>query len=194
MWIIGNGESRKDINIDLLKGPKVGCNAILRDYVVDHLICVDRRMFVEAVQKNYNQHSKVYTRKDWFVKTKNTRLVPDIPYGGYEKVDDPFHWGSGPYAVLLAATLTKDPIKLIGFDLYGIENKVNNIYKDSQHYDSSNKKSVDPRFWIYQIGKVFECFTKNKFIVYADDDWQCPKLWKKSNVTIDKISNIHYNV
>ena len=38
MFVIGNGESRRHINIDTLPEFKIGCNAICRDYFVDHLI------------------------------------------------------------------------------------------------------------------------------------------------------------
>ena len=34
MLVIGNGESRADVDINKVKGTKIGCNAILRDYQV----------------------------------------------------------------------------------------------------------------------------------------------------------------
>ena len=49
MLVIGNGESRKSLDISTLKLPTVGCNAIFRDMKVDHLVCVDRRMIREAL-------------------------------------------------------------------------------------------------------------------------------------------------
>ena len=49
-WAIGNGESRNKVSIGNLTGIKVGCNAILRDYNVDYLVCVDRRMVTEALE------------------------------------------------------------------------------------------------------------------------------------------------
>ena len=49
MYVFGNGESRTSVNIDKLEGTKVGCNAIYRDYTMDHLICVDRRMVQESL-------------------------------------------------------------------------------------------------------------------------------------------------
>ena len=52
MLVIGNGESRKDIDISAFNETKVGCNAIIRDFFVDHLVCVDRRMVKEALTKN----------------------------------------------------------------------------------------------------------------------------------------------
>lgn len=192
IWTIGNGESRKQIDVNSLQGTKIGCNAVYRDSSVDHLICVDRRMLNEALQSEYNHTSKIYTRKDWFRKQKNVRLVPDLPYAGMDRWDDPWHWGAGPYAVLLAATKHKE-VKLIGFDLYGIEGKVNNVYKDTNNYSASSKRQVDPRYWIYQIGKVFNCFSESQFTIYQEADWQLPKAWKQPHVKVDKISNIYYN-
>lgn len=195
MWVIGNGESRQDIDIAQLDGKVIGCNAIMRDYHVDSLVCVDRRMVSEALERKVNeQDTYIYTRQNWFnsyPQTKKLRIVPDLPYAGSERADEPFHWGSGPYAVLLAAKQSKnDTVRLLGFDLYSETNTVNNIYKDTPHYDASSKRPVDPRYWVHQIGKVFECYTKVKFIVYAQTDWVLPKVWKKSNVRLDSISNI----
>ena len=118
MWAIGNGESRETIDIDKLYGLKVGCNAIHRDYYIDYLVCVDRRMMQEALNAGANkQGTLVYTRPEWFHKfrTKRVRQVPELPYAGSERWDEPFQWGSGPYAVLLAAKQEKI-VKMIGFD------------------------------------------------------------------------------
>jgi hypothetical protein len=197
MLVIGNGESRKTIDIDKIDQRKVGCNAIMRDYSVDHLVCVDRRMVEEAIKRKANEHCLVYTRKEWFssYKTnKRIRTVPDLPYAGSERWDEPFNWGSGPYAILLAAKLTKErTVSLVGFDLYGRNNKVNNVYKDTEGYDTSSKRAVDPRYWVHQTNKIFEAFTNIKFTIYQEDDWQMPSQWKKSNVLLDSISNIYYN-
>ena len=114
----------------------------------------------------------------------------DLPYVGSERPDDPIHWGAGPYAVLLAAKMTTDDIHLLGFDLYSADNKVNNIYKDTANYALAHKSAVDPRYWIYQIGKVFECFPNTRFIVHQDQTWQRPKAWKQTNVKVDNISSL----
>ena len=193
MLVIGNGESRKQIDLQKITETKIGCNAILRDTKVDHLVCVDKSMLREAVNTSYHKDAKVYTRKRLFVQhrlEKNIRMVPDLPYAGSERPDDPIHWGSGPYAVLLAAKLTTDDIHLLGFDLYSKDNKVNNIYKDTANYSLAHKSAVDPRYWIYQIGKVFECYPNTQFKIYQDEDWQLPKAWNKPNVTLDTISSL----
>ena len=194
MWVIGNGESRRGIDIAQLDAKVIGCNAIMRDYTVDYLVCVDRRMVNEALERKVNEDTYIYTRTNWFhnfPQTKKLRIVPDLPYAGSERADDPFHWGSGPYAVLLGAKKSKgSTVNILGFDLYGIDNKVNNVYKDTDCYDLSTKRAVDPRYWIHQIGKVFECYPKINFRVFVEEGWQRPTAWKKSNVTVDKISNI----
>lgn len=193
MLVIGNGESRASVNIDKLNYTKIGCNAILRDFKVDHLICVDKRMLVEAFNSSYHKKAKVHTRRNNFVNyrlEKNIRMVPDLPYAGSERPDDTIHWGAGPYAVLLAAKMTTDDIHLLGFDLYSTNNKVNNIYKDTTNYSLAHKSAVDPRYWIYQIGKVFECFPNTQFVIHQEENWQCPKAWKYPNVTLDNISSL----
>ncbi len=190
MLVIGNGESRKELNFNTFDDVKIGCNAIARDVNVDHLVCVDRRMVTEALENNFK--NTIYTRHDWlgqFKKFKNVKPVPKLPYEGNLRMDHPFQWGSGPYAVLLATKFTKN-INLIGFDLYSETPHVNNIYKDTEHYDKSNKHAVDPRYWIYQIAKIFELFPKKKFKIYQKTNWTQPDSWKKKNVSVDNIDNI----
>ena len=196
MWAIGNGESRTPINIDKLDGPKSGCNALWRDYYTDYLVCVDRRMVEEALRGNANtKGTLIYTRPDWVDRyvAKGIRTVPPLPYKGEKRWDEPFQWGSGPYAVLIAALFAKEHyVNLIGFDLGSKTKTVNNIYKGTPNYDDADKRAVDPRYWIHQIGMIFNCFPKIQFTIY-NDDWELPKAWNYPNVMVDTISNISYN-
>lgn len=194
MLIIGNGESRQTVNINQIDAVKIGCNAILREHHVDHLVCCDRRMVKEALSVNYNKQSYIYTRKDWiehFKGYERVRTVPELPYTGDQRWDEPFHWGSGPYAVLLGAKLSAGKtIKLIGFDLYSKDSKVNNIYKDTKNYAAADSRSVDPKYWIQQIAKIFFIYKSRQFKIYQTSDWQIPESWNQPNVEVDKISNI----
>jgi len=190
MWVIGNGEGRKHVDLSNLKGTKIGCNAICRDYDVDYLICVDRRMAKEALALNYS--GRIYTRQDWineFSAYNNVTTVPELPYKGTTRPDEPFHWGSGPYALLLACTLA-DEINLIGFDLHSETKFVNNIYKGTKHYNEETYRAVDPRYWIHQIGKLFELYPNKTFKIYQNSNWVLPKAWIHPNVMVDKISII----
>tara|TARA_B100000780_G_C21030827_1_gene413318 strand:- start:72 stop:662 length:591 start_codon:yes stop_codon:yes gene_type:complete len=193
--VIGNGESRQAIDINRINMKKVGCNAIYRDCYIDHLICVDKRMIQEAVDNNYNDSSKIYTRSDWFDSysdKKNIRNVPTLPFSGYERWDLPWHWGAGPYAVLLA-TKHSDTIHMVGFDLHSKDQFTNNVYKDSTNYNAADKRAVDPSYWIHQIGRLFEYFSNHKFIIHQEEHWVRPKEWKKSNVMVDNMINLYYN-
>jgi hypothetical protein len=185
--VIGNGESRKHIDINQVTQIKVGCNAIIRDYHVDHLVCIDRRTLLEATENTQFQ-GKIYTRSDWMRMTKDTRiqLVPQLPYTGTTRPDDPTHWGSGPYALLIAANLSTD-INLIGFDLWSRAPTVNNVYKDTKNYDAATKRAVDPRYWIYQISRLFQCYPNKYFTVYNDKEWNMPESWQLANVAFKSL-------
>lgn len=187
MIAVGNGESRS--GIDLTKKENlIGCNAFHRDMPVEHLICVDHRCVREALSSQNCKNTKIYTRPDWkdYFNDPRVCLVPPLPYKGKDRPDDPFQWGSGGYAVLLATTLS-DQIELIGFDLWSKDLKVNNIYKGTANYSSPDKHRVDPSYWIYQISKVFEHCPDKYFIVYNEDSWPMPDSWKRANVEFKSI-------
>lgn len=188
--VIGNGESRSGIDLSTLKNQYtlIGCNAIHRDLVVDHLICCDRRMGEEATNNEQCRDTIVYVRESWFhyfrkiKKNKNVSALPQLPYVGELKQDQPDHWGSGCYAVLVAATIGSEEVTLLGFDLYGSNDRVNNVYKNTKNYAATDSQAVDPSYWIYQIAKVFTSFPNTKFIIKNKSDWKIPAEWKKSNV------------
>jgi len=66
LFVLGNGESRKDIDVELLKskGKVWGCNALYREHEVDGLIAVDPMLEHEIYRSGYIDHNKVYFR-DW---------------------------------------------------------------------------------------------------------------------------------
>jgi len=191
MIAIGNGESRLDINIDRIVEAKVGCNAIIRNHTIDHVVCVDKCMLKECLQYHINA-GKIYTRLDHNIgDSRVVQRLPELPYTGKQRWDESIHWGSGPYAVLLAAGLSHK-VRMIGFDLYSKDSFINNCYKNTENYDAATKRAVDSRYWIHQIGKVFECFPRTEFTVYQTPDWQLPEKWILPNVAVDKISNFTY--
>ncbi len=142
----------------------------------------------EEATKSCPQSTLIYVREDWYhyfrkiQKNKSIRQVPELPYKSIDRQDQPFHWGSGPYAILLAAQQDAEEINLYGFDLYPINNKVNNVYKDTPNYASATGQAVDPSYWIYQISKIFESYHNKTFILHNTKDWPVPKEWQKSNV------------
>ena len=184
MLVIGNGVSRKGLPLDKVYQEKVGCNAIFRDHYVQHLVCCDKRMVKQALP----HHDTIYTRQRWNEEL-GVLALPDLVEKGTERMDDPFHWGSGPYAVLLGSTLD-DKIDLVGFDLYSTDNKVNNIYKGTEGYSSADSHAVDYSYWIHQIAKVFEWFPNKSFRIYNTADWNLPKEWNLANVSLDIVDKL----
>ncbi len=188
--VIGNGESRCNINLESYRTEYaiIGCNAIHRDTVVDHLVCCDRRMADEATANPQTKNTKIYVRPDWFhyfrkiQKNKNINVLPPLPYTGNIKADDPINWGSGGFAILLAASLGFKEIEIVGFDLYPVDKSVNNVYKGTENYSSPDSKPVDPSYWIYQIAQIFKHYPDTNFIIRNFQTWELPEEWQKSNV------------
>jgi hypothetical protein len=189
---VGNGESRSEINLDQFSNHIiVGCNAIVRDRCVDHLICVDRRMVREALV-HVNCPAHIYTRQDWIKEFQNNHkvsVVPELPYRGSTRADESFHWGSGPYAVLKAALLS-DCVELLGFDLYSKDSRINNLYKGTPNYNVIDHHAIDPRYWIHQIAMVFTQFPDKYFVVYKDETWIIPEAWKLNNVVFKSLDTL----
>ena len=124
--IIGNGESRKNIDISKINGMKVGCNAIYLYEKVD-LICAMDKFWREKIIKECNipllsrrinnsfQTVLQIYDKSWY----DTKC----PYRGY---------CSGTTALDYICSKYKDDIYLIGFDFDYNGQYVNHIYKDSE--------------------------------------------------------------
>lgn len=177
--IIGNGESRTGIDFNSFNTYKIGCNAAYRDFNINCLVAVDRRMVEEAVDVGFSR--SIYTRRDWassFAAYGNVKILPDLPYKGTLKQDDPWHWGSGPHACNLAAAMSPREIHLWGFDLWSKTDAINNVYKGTKNYDPVAHHAIDPRFWIYQLAKCFEHYPEVKWTQHQTLGWKKPNEWK----------------
>ena len=185
-FCIGNGESRSGFNLDKLKpfGTLYGSNAVFRDFEVDHLICCDRRMAMETVQKHYKR--TVYTRKDWysFFPYDNFRQLPELPWEETEKHTQSFHMGSGLHSVNVALQNNHPIIILIGHDFWGTKSKHNNLYKGTENYADVIAPAIDPSFWIKQFVMFFKIFNKTQFVFCQPNitQWQKPIGWGKDNL------------
>ena len=180
--IVGNGESRMGFDITPLKlfSTVVGCNAIFRDYVCEYLVCADKHMCQEAVN-TVGKGTTIYTRDKWvnqFAMWPNVIKIPHLPYKGDERKDEPFHWGTGPYAGVVALTFKPKAIFMLGFDLYDRDKDVNNMYRGTHGY-TYIKRPVDPSYWKYQFHKLMELSPDIRWIVVNHDNWEMPKEWKQ---------------
>jgi len=65
-------------------------------------------------------------------------------------------WSAGAIALAIGVKNEKpDNVYMIGMDFYSKTDKMNNIYKDTDHYLSSKDPAVKPENWIGQFSKVF---------------------------------------
>ena len=179
-FVIGNGESRSSVDLEACKkiGLTVGCNAIVRDFYPHMVSAADQRM-VEQI-KLTDFVGKIYTRSDWNIKLL-VDAYPDLPYQGDKREDNPWHWNSGPHAVNIACQSKHSGwfgkltnlCFMIGFDLTQ-NDKPNNIYKHTDGYES---KTVDPKYWHYQLNKLFKCYPQVTFVWVVLEHYTCPQEW-----------------
>ncbi len=191
IFVIGNGQSREGFALNQLKDFTIGCNAIHRDFTCDEYVAVDRRMVDEILRNDKNKGRPIYTREDWvdqYKKRNNVLSLPELPFSGVNKSDQPFHWNSGPYAVLVAALKNPEQNTLLEFDLWSKTSFVNNIYKGTPNYAGAHDRRVTPDFWIHQLSKLFNYFNNIQFIQMQTENWRIPDQWKNiKNLTITKL-------
>ena len=114
-YVIGNGHSRKNYSIDTLTWPKFGCNQIYQDHRVDYLLAQDGQVLRQMERDRVAQTVYVPFKK-W------RSLSEQVSPGGLQiqtvRTDERLmsHWLTGEMAVILAAQLGFDRIKVIGFD------------------------------------------------------------------------------
>jgi hypothetical protein len=191
IWVVGNGQSRQSFALNQIQDHTIGCNAVHRDSSCTEFVAVDLRMVNEILSNEQHKDKIVYTRQDWAGRcdAQRVRTLPDPPFKGTLKADDPFHWNSGPLAVILAASYNPKEIHLLGFDLWDDNGTVNNLYKGTVHYAAAKSNPVSPEFWIYQLERTFRHYYNIHFIQYQKDNWRIPDSWLSiNNLTIKNIS------
>lgn len=133
-FVIGNGTSRKDINIEQLTdyGLIYGCNWFFKEEFRPHLLIASDEPMTKTIIKQYSQYPKSNWFYTWFPK----------PGSGAKKATTPEKFAAGPMATHLAAYHFESPkIFLIGMDFfgYGSQNSeqnglMNNLYEGMKHY------------------------------------------------------------
>lgn len=178
-FVIGNGHSRTVFDLhDLMgKGITYGCNLLVEDFDLDHVVACDRAMAISLASQGYGSRTKLYTRQRWskMIAADGLLFLSDPIEDPKVRYDKEMHWNSGPHAINLAAQHGADVIVLLGFDIWPRTDGQNNIYQDQPGYSS---KPVDPAHWIYQIGKMFEKYPTISFVQIQPNSWQDPEPWK----------------
>ena len=128
-YIIGNGPSRKDFDLNLLRssGQTYGCNALSRDCMPDFIFSVDTKITHKMVEDEVGLKTVHYAPSLEVNRGSTKGMLHLIPHNP--------HWISGNAAFWTACIHGHKKIYLIGFDFreYG-EGKLNNIYQDTPNY------------------------------------------------------------
>jgi len=159
-FVLGNGISRQQIDLNLLKslGRVYGCNAIYREFEPDVLISTDLPISERIQHEGYSRTHTHYTRKP----------LPDT--GAMRITQQYFGYSSGPAAVGHSALDGARAIYMIGFDMGpNRTGRFNNIYADTEFY---KKSSANPTFtgnWVRQIKQIAKDFPKASFFRIVGD-------------------------
>jgi hypothetical protein len=144
-FILGNGISRKGIDLHLLKqqGQIYGCNALYREFTPNTLIATDTPIATHIQELGYAKTNRFYTRKP--INGSGALALPTT-YSGYS---------SGPNALGLACMDGHRNIYLLGFDMGPSENNLfNNIYADTEFYKTSAHPPTFAKNWVKQVKKI----------------------------------------
>ena len=177
-FVLGNGESRRGIDIDDLKekGTVFACNAVYRTHRPHYLVAVDPKMILEIGETDYMEHNKVYSNFNAQYQ-KHPRIMDHCNW-----FKPSLGWSSGPTALRLACDLGYKDIYILGFDYQGhqepVKNgrfKFNNIFKDSRNYKRSQDEATFYGNWMNQTKRCLHDFKDVQFHRVIPKGWFQPK-------------------
>ena len=177
-FVLGNGESRKGIDINDLKehGTVFACNGVFRTHQPHWLIAVDPKMMLEIAETDYVIHNKVYSNYNQQY-AKHQKLLDHVTWS-----KPSLGWSSGPTALRLACEQDYKEIYILGFDYQGHSEggknnrfRFNNIFKDTRNYKKSNDEATFYGNWMNQTKRCLQDFKDVKFHRVIPKGWFRPK-------------------
>jgi hypothetical protein len=137
-FIVGNGVSRKEIDLNSLVGKGVifGCNALYRDFDQwDFLVAIDDGMIAELLQKDFSP-------KTLIVPPISERFESAEYNPGYRRRSN-----AGMNAMLEAIRRDYKLLYCLGFDfLLEGEVSVDNLYKDTPNYGIETRTRIEDNY------------------------------------------------
>lgn len=162
--VIGNGVTRLDFNLSCLKvhsgllGSKTvqtyGCNALYRDFAPDFLVATGNKGIVEEIATSgYTDDHVVYSNALHLLEFPNKfYLIPHDPYAD-----------AGTTAAYLAAFDGHTTIYLLGFDGNNVDQHNNNVYADTNGYDTT-ETHIGGDKWIQNHKQLFDVYPDVDFV------------------------------
>ena len=174
-FVLGNGKSRKGIDIDDLKskGTVYACNAVYRTHRPDFLIAVDPKMILEIAETDYMVHNKVWSNFN-------------AQYNKHQKILDHCNWfkpslgwSSGPTALKMACDHKFKEIYILGFDYQGHQDgkrfTLNNMFGDTRNYKRNKDEATFYGNWMNQTKRCLEDYKDVRFHRVIPKGWFQPK-------------------
>ena len=177
-FVLGNGESRKGIQIEELKqhGTVFACNGVYRTERPDFLIAVDPKMILEIAESDYVIHNKVWSNFNAQY-NKNQKILDNVQW-----FKPSLGWSSGPTALRMACEHGYEEIYVLGFDYQGHNDpkqnnryKFNNVFKDTRNYKRSVDEATFYGNWMNQTKRCLQDFKNIKFTRVVPKGWFTPK-------------------
>ena len=174
-FVLGNGESRKGIEINELKekGTVFACNAVYRTHRPHFLIAVDPKMIFEIAETDYPVHNKVWSNFNAQY-NKHPKILNHINW-----FKPSLGWSSGPTALRMACEHGFKEIYILGFDYQGHHDgkrfKLNNIFGDTRNYKKRNDEATFYGNWMNQTKRCLKDFPDTKFHRVIPKGWFQPK-------------------
>ena len=177
--ILGNGPSRQEINLDVvkrntaglqgrLKLQTYGCNAIYRDFEPNFLIATGTEIIKEIADSKYCDNHVVYAPSNEIVNYQDKfYLIPQDP-----------KWDAGSLAAYIAAFDGHTKIFLAGFDGNDSANINYNIYAGTNGYPEP-QDTIAEDFWIKSMTRVFKTYPDVDFArIVPTENFRTPEAWK----------------
>ena len=174
-FVLGNGQSRKGIDIDDLKtkGTVFACNAVYRTHRPHFLIAVDPKMILEIAETDYMVHNKVWSNFN-------------AQYNKHQKILDHCNWfkpslgwSSGPTALKMACDHKFKEIYILGFDYQGHQDgkrfTLINMFGDTRNYKRNKDEATFYGNWMNQTKRCLEDYKDVRFHRVIPKGWFQPK-------------------
>ena len=180
--IIGNGESRKTIDISKIDGMKVGCNAIYLHEKVDLICAVDifwrDKIIEESEVPLLSRHIRNAFQPMLEIYDKGWKSTNCLARG----------YCSGTTALDYICSQYKDDIYLIGFDFDYNGQYVNHIYKNTQFHPKENRPAQNENIFLNETLQIVRRYPLHKIYWVTDSDF----LIKMNKISIKQYKEIAY--
>ena len=158
-FIIGNGESRRNFDLNDIKGvaPIYGCNALYRDFSPDWLVAVDEGVIDEINSSNFPKESTLFPR------SKAEEYEPADMHPGRNRYP---RNNSGMYAMQRAIEKDHNVLLCLGFDFLINDSYLSctNLFAGTKNYGAETHANFEDN-----AGRIryLEWFArKNKDVVF----------------------------